>query len=119
MGTVLILVVDDDADVRELAAATLKHAGFRILEASSGDEAFKLLEANPDIGLMFTDIVMPGIDGFKLADMAKVRRPELKILYTTGYIHLAETKLGVVHGRILKKPYRPTQLQDMVRQALA
>jgi CheY-like chemotaxis protein len=115
----LILVVDDDAEVRDIAAATLKDAGHRILEAANGGDALTVLEANPGIQLIFTDIVMPGIDGFKLADLAVERRPEIKILFTTGYSHLAEAKPGTVHGKMLQKPYRPAQLQDMVQHVLA
>jgi CheY-like chemotaxis protein len=119
MATALVLVVDDDPEVRELAVATLKGAGYQILEAATGHHAVRLLEENSEIALIFTDIVMPGLDGFKLADMAKVSRPHIKILYATGFMHLVEEKLGVVHGRILQKPYRSAQLRDLVKQTLA
>src|ERR1700679_3934668 len=75
----LILVVDDDDAVRELAATILQDAGYRVLEAESGQRAIQLFEAHPDIGLIFTDIAMPGLDGFKLADIAKFRRPATRI----------------------------------------
>ncbi|MBI3513663.1 MAG: response regulator [Proteobacteria bacterium] len=114
----MILVVDDNDDVRDLACTILDDAGYRVLEAETGERAIVLFEANPDIGLIFTDILMPGIDGFKLADMIRSRRPDIRILYTTAYIGLAREKLGVVHGPILRKPYRPAQLEQLVMESL-
>ena len=114
----LILVVDDDDGVRELASAILQEAGYRVLEAETGQRAIVLFEANPDIDLIFTDLVMPGLDGFKLADMTKFKRPDIKILYATAFMDLAYEKLGVVHGHILKKPYRPNQLEQVVKETL-
>jgi CheY-like chemotaxis protein len=61
---------------------------------------------------------MPGLDGFVLADMTKFKRPDVKILYTTAYLNEVRDKLGVVHGAILRKPYRPAELEQMVKQAL-
>jgi CheY-like chemotaxis protein len=113
-----ILVVDDDPEVRELAAATLQEAGHHVIEASTGQEAIVKFEAHDDIDLIFTDIVMPGIDGFKVADCAKIRRPTVRILYTTGYAGSAAEHLGVVHGKILAKPYRPDHLVSVVQQEL-
>jgi CheY-like chemotaxis protein len=114
----LILIVDDDAGIRELASIILRDAGYRVLEAETGQRALALFENNPDIDLIFTDIVMPGLDGFKLADMTKFQRPEVRILYTTAFMDIAREKLGVVHGQILRKPYRAAQLEQMVKEAL-
>jgi CheY-like chemotaxis protein len=114
----LILVVDDDAGVRDFAAGTLREAGYRVLEAENGRHAVVLFEAHPDIALILTDVVMPGLDGFKLADMTKFKRPALKIVYATGHPGEAREKLGVVHGAILSKPYRRDQLTQLVKQAL-
>ncbi len=114
----LILVVDDDDDVRELAGTILRDAGYRVLEAATGPSAMVLFEEHADISLIFTDVVMPGIDGFKLADMTKFKRPDIKILYATAFMDVAREKLGVVHGEILLKPYRATQLEQLVRDAL-
>jgi CheY-like chemotaxis protein len=118
MRVLTILVVDDDPDVRELAVELLREAGHDVLEASTGQEAIVLFEAHPEIDLIFTDIVMPGIDGFRVADVAKTRRPSVKIIYATGYAGRAEEYLGVRHGAILLKPYRGQQLSAAVAQAL-
>jgi len=114
----MILVVDDDPDVRDLATTILREAGYRVLEAASGHHGLQLFEDHPEVELIFTDLVMPGLDGFKLADMTKFRRPDVKILYATAYMDTARDKLGVVHGEILRKPYRAAQLEAMVKQIL-
>lgn len=114
----LILVVDDDPDVRELSGAILRDAGYRVIEAESGQHGLKLFEDNPEVALIVTDLVMPGLDGFKLADMTKFRRPSIKILYATAYMDVARDKLGVVHGEILRKPFRAAQLEELVKQTL-
>ena len=113
-----ILVVDDDPGVRDLASTILREAGYRVLEAETGHHGLKLFEEHPEVDLIFTDLVMPGLDGFKLADMTKFRRPTVKILYATAYMDVARDKLGVVHGEILRKPYRPAQLEAVVKQVL-
>lgn len=113
-----ILIVEDDRDVRELAIAVLEDAGYRVLEAASGDEAHRLLLAHPDlrIDLLFTDIVMPGqIDGIDLAGAARALRPGLKVLYTTGFADLVRRHGdAALHGTVLHKPYRPGELQRAV-----
>jgi|SRR5271156_3458105 len=113
-----VLVVDDDPDVRELAVGLLREIGHDVLEASTGQEAMVLFEAHPEIALIFTDIIMPGIDGFRVADMAKTLRPAVKVIYSTGYAGRADEYLGVRHGEILLKPYRGQQLSAAVAQAL-
>src|SRR5277367_4485636 len=65
-----ILVVDDDCDVRDVAVSVLEHAGFTVLAAAGAIDAFCLLEEHQEIALMFTDVMMPGLDGLMLADMA-------------------------------------------------
>lgn len=115
----LILVVDDDPGIRDLASTILRDAGYRVLAAETGHDGLKLFEEHPEVDLIVTDLVMPGLDGFKLADMTKFRRPEIKILYATAYMDEVRDKLGIVHGEILRKPYRPAQLEALVKQTLA
>ncbi len=119
MAAPLILVVDDDADVRPLAASILREAGFRVLEAADGDQAVRILDHHRDVALIFTDIVMPGLDGIALAQRAKSMRPEVKIIYATGFSHLAQSPGAALHGIVLQKPYRPAQLEAEIRHALA
>src|SRR5690242_21840012 len=87
-----VLVVEDDREVREVALAVIEAAGFRVLEAETGDEAYRLLRDCPDlrIDLLFTDIVMPGrLDGVDLAELARSLRPGLRVLFATGFANLA------------------------------
>src|SRR3954466_5516892 len=86
-----ILVVEDDRDVRKVALAVLEGAGYRVLEAASGDEAYQLLLDHPEmqIDLLFTDVVMPGrLDGIDLANAACALRPPLHGLLATGFPNL-------------------------------
>ena len=117
-ASITILVVDDEESMLKLAAAILQRDGYQVVTAQNGLAAMTALDENPDITLLFTDIKMPGIDGFILADMAKVRRPDLKVLYATGFADEVGTKPGVRHGKILEKPYDPPQLRAEVRRLL-
>jgi CheY-like chemotaxis protein len=113
-----VLVVDDEEGMRDVATATLRRAGYNVVAAGGGAEAMEVLHRTPGIDVLFTDIKMPGIDGFRLADMAKVRRPKLKVIYATGFRDEVDTKPGVRHGPILDKPYSPEQLRHEVHLAL-
>jgi CheY-like chemotaxis protein len=117
-ASLTILVVDDEEGMLKVAATILQRAGYRVLTARDGPEGITTLRQNPAIALLFTDIKMPGIDGFMLADMAKVRRPDLKVLYATGFADEVSTRPGVRHGKILEKPYDPQQLREEVRLLL-
>jgi CheY-like chemotaxis protein len=117
-----ILVVEDDRDVRELATTVLEAAGHRVLEAASGDDAYRLLLAHPDlrIDLLFTDIVMPGrLDGIDLGNEARTLRPQLKVLYATGFANLVrEHREEELRGLVLTKPYRPGELLRAISELI-
>jgi CheY-like chemotaxis protein len=113
-----LLVVDDEENMLGLAATILRRVGYQVLTARDGSDAMAALHKNPGVALLFSDIKMPGIDGFMLADMAKVSRPDLKVLYATGFGDEVRTKPGVRHGKILAKPYDPQQLREEVRLLL-
>jgi CheY-like chemotaxis protein len=87
------LVVEDDDDVRRLTVDILIEAGYSILSANGSVQALRLLDAHPNIVLLMTDVVMPGMNGRKLAEEALRRRPNLKVLFTTGY-----TRNAIVHN---------------------
>ena len=120
-GTETILVVEDDASVREYVKAQLRALGYNVIEASSGAEAMKVLEQAASIDLLFTDVVMPGgMGGRALAEAANKLRPSLKILYTSGYtensiVHHGRLDQGV---KLLNKPYRREILAAKVREVL-
>lgn len=120
-GGEAILVVEDEPSLRGLVVAWLSDMGYRAVAAEDGPEALLKLEQNPDIELLFTDVVLPGgMTGGELARSARERKPELKVLFTTGYT-LSETTQrlgGVSHDPLLAKPYEDTELAKSVRRAL-
>ncbi|MFO1113469.1 MAG: ATP-binding protein [Rhodospirillales bacterium] len=88
IGEETILLVEDNSDVRRTIARQLRELGYHIREAKDGREALEMLDA--DIHLLFTDVVMPGgMLGYELAQRAVLRRPGLKVLFTSGYAHLS------------------------------
>jgi len=103
-----VLIVEDDEDIRLIGANYFRDVGFDVLEATTGDEGLRVLEERSDIDLLFTDIVMPGtLDGFELAHRAVKKRPNIRVLYTSGYLKdIPWGKMGVGYGRLLKKPWR-------------
>ncbi|MDA9405488.1 MULTISPECIES: PAS domain S-box protein [unclassified Bradyrhizobium] len=121
-GNEKVLIVEDDALVRQYVVTQVKSLGYAALEAANAAEALVIIDADKDIDLLFTDIIMPGnMNGRQLADEATRRRPQLKTLFTSGY-----TENAIVHhGRLdsgvllLAKPYRKSELAKMLRTALA
>jgi signal transduction histidine kinase len=120
-GAETILLVEDDEDVRAFVAGTLSENGFRVIEAAEAASALRLLEGEPNVGLLFTDVGLPnGVNGKQLADEAQRRRPSLKVLFTTGYARNAI----VHHGRLdagvelIAKPFAATDLIQRVRRVL-
>jgi DNA-binding response OmpR family regulator len=101
----VVLIVEDEPLLRELAVEFVKDAGFVALEAGDADEAVDLLEVRSDIAVLFTDINMPGnMDGLKLAHTVRDRWPPIKILVTSGQLRLGPSDLPS-NGIFLGKPY--------------
>ncbi|MGR4845191.1 ATP-binding protein [Rhizobium sp. LARHSG275] len=115
-----ILVVEDDENVRTMTAESLHELGYTVLQAASGIEALLLLEENPAVDLIFTDIVMPQMSGRQLADVVQEKWPTIRILYTTGYTRNAIVHNGVLdHGvSLLAKPFSLEQLAHKIRELL-
>jgi CheY-like chemotaxis protein len=112
----LILVVDDDDDIREFAGAVLRDQGYQVIEAANGGVALVLLEQGLPIDLLFTDLVMPGEpEGATLAERARELRPGLRVLYATGF---GAAGRCAVDAKLLGKPYRAEQLVSEVEQLL-
>ena len=113
-----ILLADDESDLTEVIVAILTEAGYTVLAAADGYEAVRLLADNW-VNLLITDVKMPGIDGFELAQQAKVMRPQLHVIYLSGYPQEGEKHTGPVYGPILQKPLRMRDLVDEVTRQLA
>ncbi|HZF97033.1 MAG TPA: ATP-binding protein, partial [Pseudoxanthomonas sp.] len=116
----VILVVEDEPAVRQLSVDALRELGYRVLEADGATAALRLLDAHPEIALMFTDIVMPEVNGAKLAAEACRRRPDLKVLFTTGYTRNAVVHNGVVDDgvELIGKPFTINELALKLRSVL-
>jgi CheY-like chemotaxis protein len=120
-GNETILVVEDDILVRNYVTAQLHNLGYSTLVAGNAAEALVLIDGGAEFDLLFTDVIMPGaMNGRDLAEAALERRPDLKVLFTSGY-----TEDAIVHhGRLdpgvllLEKPYRKSELARMVRLAI-
>jgi PAS domain S-box-containing protein len=121
-GKETILVAEDEADVRNLTVGILRDLGYRVMEASNGEEGIRVAEQNAEdkIDLLFTDIVMPQLDGKQLADWFGTARPDTKILFTSGYTADAMIQHGISEERIafLEKPFTPEILAQRVREVL-
>ena len=119
-GSEIILVVEDDDAVRRISVDVLRELGYTVIHASSGLDALQKFDANPRIDLLFTDIVMPGMTGRVLADAVSAQRPDLKVLYTTGYTRNAVVHNGMLDRGValLPKPFTMDQLAVKVRQVL-
>ena len=112
----VVLIVEDEFLLRMDAADAISAAGFEVVEAANADEAIAILEARRDITVVFTDIQMPGsMDGLKLARAVRGRWPPIKIVATSGHVHVTEADLPE-GGRFLRKPYSPVQVMALLRQ---
>ncbi len=121
-GTETILLVEDDRTVRVLTMRLLKNHGYRLLEASNGEEALRLIDeqAQESIDLLLTDVVMPWMSGQELAAQVRKLRPEIKILYTSGYVDDTVAQLSRLEAEItlIPKPFSPELLLRTVRHTL-
>jgi CheY-like chemotaxis protein len=119
-GDEIILVVEDNPNVRKTVLRQLKELGYQTIDAEHGRQALELVRDGLDYDLLLTDVVMPGgITGYQLADELRERRPDLRVLFTSGYTELAATgQMDMRMGPLLSKPYRKQDLARMVRAAL-
>jgi PAS domain S-box-containing protein len=115
-----VLVVEDDARVRRVATARLRELGYRVLEAVDGPSALEIVEQADKIDLVFTDIVMPGgMNGLELARALRAARPEMRILFTSGYAEPdVMTKTHAEGAGWLRKPYAAVDLARKLREVL-
>jgi PAS domain S-box-containing protein len=120
-GHETILVVEDDKLVRDYVLTQLHSLGYVTLDAANATEALAIVDAGHPFDLLFTDVIMPGMNGRQLANEILKVRPELRVLFTSGYtenaiIHHGRLDEGVL---LLAKPYRKSDMAIMIRKALA
>jgi CheY-like chemotaxis protein len=120
-GHETILVVEDDKLVRDYVLTQLHSLGYVTLDAANASEALAMVKSGAAFDLLFTDVIMPGLNGRQLADEILKIMPGLKVLFTSGYtenaiIHHGRLDEGVL---LLAKPYRKSDMAIMIRKALA
>ena len=114
LQNVLVLLVEDEPLVRVMASEGLEEAGYAVLEATNAEDALHVLASRPDVGVLFTDVNMPGkLDGLALAELVHRQWPAIKLVVTSG-----RPLPGVVpdDGRFLAKPYRLEDMTDTIAQ---
>jgi len=116
----IVLVVEDEEKVRHVTVDSLRELGYTAIQAGSASEALQQLTLHPNVALLLTDIVMPEMNGKKLADRAVELKPGLKVIFTTGYTRNAVVHNGILDAGVafLPKPFSIEQLAKKVRQAL-
>jgi CheY-like chemotaxis protein len=116
----VILVVEDNEDVRSYSVAILRELGYIVMEASEADEALRILSGAHRVDLLFTDVVLPGKTGRVLADAARLLRPDLRVLFTTGYSRNAIVHQGRLDAdvQLISKPFTFDQLAARVRDVI-
>jgi len=120
-GSETVLVVEDAEEVRRLAMQILKRQGYHVLDAPNGIEALQLCrQKKEDIHLLLTDVVMPQMGGKELSEQIRLLRPEIRVLFTSGFTDDAIARQGILDPGItfLQKPFSPVSLSRKVREVL-
>jgi two-component system cell cycle sensor histidine kinase/response regulator CckA len=120
-GSETVLIAEDDPGVRHAATRLLQLTGYTVLSASSGTEALSLLERHEGpVHLMLTDMIMPGMGGRELATLLREVRPQMKVVFTSGYTNDAILQNGLLDetAHFIGKPYTAVDLRRKVREVL-
>jgi signal transduction histidine kinase/ActR/RegA family two-component response regulator len=117
-ATAHLLVVDDDPDVRWITAEDLRELGYVVTEADSGRAALAILERDDPCDLMIVDVVMTGLSGTDTVRLARRTRPDLKVLFSSGYADMSRFEADIGNDMLLKKPFKQEILAEAVRTAL-
>jgi CheY-like chemotaxis protein len=121
-GRGTVLLVEDEVTVRRVIKRVLETSGYDVIEAVDGQSALQVIEPNLHrLSLLLTDVVMPGLSGLELAEKLLAQRPDLKVIYMTGYLSELERRGGLSppSASLLTKPFTPSSLIARVRETLA
>jgi len=115
-----ILVVDDEPEIRKLVTAMLTQRGYRVLTADTGENAIRVMSSHPEIDLLLTDVVSPGMSGPMIADEIAAIKPGIRVLFMSGYDNTQVVQRYVVEKgySLLPKPFTREELEQRVRDAL-
>jgi two-component system, cell cycle sensor histidine kinase and response regulator CckA len=116
-----ILVVDDEPEIRKLVSAMLTRNGYKVVSADTGENAIRLFRSQPEIHLLLTDVVAPGMSGPMIADQIAALSPAVKVLFMSGYDSTQVVQRYVVEKgySLLIKPFTMEQLERKVKLVLA
>jgi DNA-binding response OmpR family regulator len=112
-----VMVVDDEPMIRKLVTSALSTSGYKVVDAETPQQAMKMMDSHPGLDLLLTDVVMPEVGGWELAEQMRQKRPELKVLFMSGFEPVAD-RTSPENTSFLQKPFRITELLDRVRQLL-
>ena len=115
-------MVEDDPAVRHFTNTTLKGYGYQVLEAAGGEEALEIAKKYSDhIHLLLTDVVLPGLNGVEVSERLKAIRPQVKVLFVSGYMADVIARRGVLNPgqSLLRKPFTADGLASKIREVLA
>ncbi|PJN95526.1 hybrid sensor histidine kinase/response regulator, partial [Amaricoccus sp. HAR-UPW-R2A-40] len=113
----LVLVIDDNHELRHTVRRQLARLGYAVIEAEGGEEALALVETLPEIRAIVTDVVMPGMSGFRLAREAARLRPDLRIVLMTGFDGADQADREGLSLPVLTKPFEPERLLRAIESA--
>jgi CheY-like chemotaxis protein len=108
----VVLVVEDLPQTRATAVGLMREIGCTVFDAYNGQQALEILEAHPEICVLFTDVRMPGLNGLELAKAAQARRPDLRIVFTSGYVGPEDVPPD---APFVPKPWRVEAMAEAVR----
>jgi len=115
----VVLVVDDEFLVRSVLSEILKDAGFQVLQAESAGQAIHILEERPQVDLIFSDVKMPGMDGFELARWVNEHNSDMPVILASGYVGKTSMACELRCAEVLRKPFDFDTVIEKIRDTIS